>query len=299
MKISILLFLTALARPTAAFAQAQPPIDTVTVEANKLPLEQTVHNFIRSYAKPSPMLGKLARWSKGTPLCPHALGLQPNINVFVEERIRTVAGLVGAPLQSSVPCKTNMAVIFTPRPQELLDAIRHSRTDLLGYHFVAQVDAMTQVKYPIEAWYATATRDYNGVVRVDDPQAFDECVSFYGLGACSAASMGSRVKDGEHSEMTTVTVVVDTTKITGLQLGAIADYIAMLSLSQTDAFNICQPLASIANLMAPDCDARKAQSLTDADLAYLKALYRMDADVLPEFEQGDIARQMEQSLQKH
>ena len=287
MKFNVL-FLIALAAPITAFAQTQPHIDTVTIDADKLPLDQTVHNFIRSYAKPSPMLGKLARWSKGTPLCPHGIGLQPDMNVFVEERIRTVAGLAGAPVQSVVPCKTNMAVIFTPHPQELLDAIRRSRTDLLGYHFVAQVDAMTRVKYPIQAWYATATRDYNGIVRVDDPQAFDECVSFYGVGACSAASMGTRVKDGERSEMTTVTVVVDTTKITGLKLGAIADYVAMLALSQTDAFETCQPLASVANLMAPDCDARKAESLTDADLAYLKALYRMDGDVLPEFEQGDI-----------
>src|SRR6202012_3201581 len=135
------------------------------------------------------MLGKLARWSRGTPLCPLATGLQPRVNVFVEERIRTVAGLVGAPLQSAVPCKTNMAVVFTDHPQQLLDAIRHSRTDLLGYHFAAQVDAMTRVKYPIQAWYATATRDYNGIVRSDDAQAFDECVSFYGVGACSAASM--------------------------------------------------------------------------------------------------------------
>ena len=36
---------------------------------------------------------------------------------------------------------------------------------------------------------------------------------------------GSRVNDGLHSEIGTVTVVVDSTKIVGMPLGAISDYI--------------------------------------------------------------------------
>lgn len=282
---------------TPSQPQQQPHIDTVNVEANKLPLEQTVHNFIKSYAKPSPMLGKLARWDRKTPLCPRANGLSPEFDVFVEERIRAAAAQVGAPLQAKVPCKANMVVLFTAHPQDLLDAIRHSRTDLLGYHFVSQTDALSRVTHPIQAWYATATRDYNGVVRTDDAQALDECIAFYGLTACSAASMGTRIKDGQHSEMTTVTVVVDTAKIAGLQLGAVSDYIAMLALSQTDAFETCQQVSSIANLMAPACDTYRADSFTETDLAYLKALYRMDQDTLPQFEQGDIAHQMERALE--
>jgi hypothetical protein len=71
----------------------------------------------------------MARWSTAEPLCPQATGLPPAFEVFVTERIREVAGRVGAPLQAIVPCKPNMVVFFTAHPQELLDAIEY---DLAG-----------------------------------------------------------------------------------------------------------------------------------------------------------------------
>jgi hypothetical protein len=296
-KIAATLALTLLASGATLAQPAGHDVETVTSQAQKIPPDTVIHDFVKSYAKPTPLMGKFARWSPGSPLCPQATGLTPAINLFVRDRIRAVAGQVGAPL-AKLPCRPNMVVLFTPHPQALLDAIRNSRSDLLGYHFVAQEAAMTRVSHPIQAWYATATRDYNGVLRADDPQAFDQCVLEHSLIACSAASMGTHVKDGERSEMSTVTVVVDSGRIAGLQLGAVADYIAMLALSQTSAFETCQPLISIANLMSPDCVAQKAQELTDTDIAFLKGLYAMDPDILGVGQPARLAHQMEVALGK-
>jgi len=154
---------------------------------------------------------------------------------------------------------------------------------------------MTRVTHPIQAWYATASRDYDGILRLDDMQAFDDCVAVHGLMSCSAASMGTHVKDGIHSEIAAVTVVVDMNTIAGLQIGALADYIAMLALSQTQTFESCLPLASIANLMTADCDG-KAETLTPADLAFLTALYDIDPDVLGTFQTGEVLREMRDRL---
>ena len=47
-------------------------------------------------------------------------GLLPAFNIFVTERIRTIARQIGAPLVTKVPCAPNMVVLFTQHPQELL-----------------------------------------------------------------------------------------------------------------------------------------------------------------------------------
>jgi hypothetical protein len=292
-KLAATLALTLLSCGTA-LAQPGHDVETVTTEARKIPPDTVIHDFIKSYAKPAPLMGKFARWSAGSPLCPEATGLTPSINIFVRDRIRAVAGQVGAPLQAKLPCRPNMVVLFTPHPQALLDAIRTSRSDLLGYHFIAQEAAATKVSHPIQAWYATATRDFNGALRPDDIHWIEDHCGDY----CSYASLGTHIRDGMRSEMSTVTVVVDSGRIAGLQLGAVADYIAMLALSQTSAFETCQPLVSIANLMSPDCAAQKAQELTDTDIAFLKGLYAMDPNVGGEGQPARLAHQMEVSLGK-
>ena len=279
----------------AVWAGPAAAVETVVVTGQK-DADQAVHDFIQSYAKPTPLMGKMARWSRGAPLCPNATGLTPEFDAFIITRIRQVAELVGAPLQANLFCKPNMAVLFTTKPQAVLDVVRAEKPALVGYHSVAQMEAMTRITHPVQAWYATATRDYNGFLRLDDAQAFDDCVLTYGLMSCSAASMGTRVKDGIHSEIAAVTVVADMTKITGLPIGALADYIAMLALSQTQTFESCLPLASIANLLTANCDANKAQGLTDADLAFLKALYDIDPDVLGNFQTSEVSKEMRDNL---
>jgi len=296
MRYGAALFLIAGLLASSAGISPAAAVETVVVTGQK-DVDQAVHDFIQTYAKPTPLMGKLARWSKGAPLCPNATGLTAGYNAFIIARIRQVAGMVKAPLQANLSCKPNMAVLFTTRPQALLDVVRAEKPALVGYHSVAQMEAMTKVSHPIQAWYATATRDYDGFLRLDDAQAFDDCVAVYGLMSCSAASMGTRVKDGIHSEIAAVTVVVDMNKIAGLQIGALADYIAMLALSQTQTFESCLPLTSIANLMTADCEG-KVQSLSETDLAYLKALYDIDPDVLGTFQTGEVSREMRDNLRQ-
>jgi hypothetical protein len=70
----------------------------------------------------------------------------------------------------------------------------------------------------------------------------------------------------------------------------------MLVLSQTQTFETCLPLASIANLMTPDCEGKKAQSLSESDLAYLKALYKIDANALGTLQTSKVSNEMRRTL---
>jgi beta-lactamase regulating signal transducer with metallopeptidase domain len=71
-----------------------------------------------------------------------------------------------------------------------------------------------------------------------------------------------------------VVVIVDSRRVGTTKLGALADYVALLVLSQSRALDHCQPLPSIADLFAGPCPGRAAPTgLTPADNAYLSALY--------------------------
>ena len=81
------------------------------------------------------------------------------------------------------------------------------------------------------------------------------------------------------------------------QLGAIADYIALLALSQTESFETCQKMQSIANLLVPGCDVEnRIDGLTDGDIAFLKALYRADNGGTLVAQQTAIADEMKKTL---
>jgi hypothetical protein len=67
--------------------------------------------------------------------------------------------------------------------------------------------------------------------------------------------------------------VAEPAKLLDQDIGGLADYIAMLALSQPASLDSCQALPSISNLLAPGC-ASVPDRITDGDLAYLRALYQ-------------------------
>ena len=94
-------------------------------------------------------------------------------------------------------------------------------------------------------------------------------------------------------------ITIDLAKVQGQTVGALADYAAMLSLAQTQSFEVCAPVSSITNLVSPGCDAGlKADAVTANDLAYLQALYRIDPRGSFAHQQGDLAYQMQNAAKR-
>src|SRR6478735_880898 len=116
--------------PLAATAQdkpaqnktAQDRTESVTV-TGQTPETRTeiMRGFVRSTVAPSMNTGKLARWE--APICPLIIGLKPEENLAVRERIGKDAKLVGAPVSANPFCKPNIAVAFAMEPQELMTKI--------------------------------------------------------------------------------------------------------------------------------------------------------------------------------
>ena len=248
-------------------AQAQPqmsaPVETVTSAAQRAQDDDTAHRFVQSLLAQSPsMENQYAKWKAS--VCPHVYGLTPVAAYVVERRIKEVASQVGAPVDRNDPCIPNIGIIVTTDPQKSLDSLSRRAP-----YLVLTSSRRTKVTHPVETWYASMLRDYNGKLNFD--QSWEDA----GLdGPPMVPAQLSRLSTGQTAEMGAATVLVNAQAVTGLSLGALADYIALQTLAQSQVSDRCQTVPSIANLLLPDCNAANhTDHLSDLDLALLTGLY--------------------------
>lgn len=292
----------ALAFSLSASAQEPPAnapdmaVESVIVTAPKDRPEHQLEDFIIAHAAPSPYLRKIARWNTG--ICPLTIGLPPKLNFYVNQRIIRVATAVGAPLDQKEPCRPNVIVAATPQPQAVLDMIREKRPALLGYHYTSREKELANMTRAVQAWYSTATQDFYGFVQPDGGRYNMNVLDYFkDQGFYSMHVSGSRVGDGLKSQFTTAIILVDANKIAGQAIGPIADYIAMLALGQGQYYDECQPVPTITNFLAPNCESpMKPAGLTDVDMTYLRGLYHMSAGGSYLLERGSIAYAMKKEL---
>ena len=295
------------AQPLSTTDTSRTPTESITVTGQKVP-EEIIKGFVKSYAAPAPALGKMAKWARGA--CPITAGLPPALNILVTKRVRDVAILVGAPLLDEANCKPNIDIVFTRQPQALLDQVRKDRPVLLGFHFAAQEGAIATVRYPIQAWYTTETEDEQGLRQIDNPQDRHGSDMVIPAGANPACPQGctwhfpnartttvsaSRIATSLRSQFFHVMIVIDLDKISGLEIGSLADDIAVLALAQPQAFDACLTPPSITNLMSPGC-AEKPKAITEMDVAYLRAVYRLDTAKVFSSQKSEIASRMKKAL---
>jgi hypothetical protein len=308
----------ALAQPGAPRqSQAQPasaPLESVTVTATK-PSDAAIESFIETRTAPTRVTGKMARWKTG--ICPQTLGLGDIYAKYVTQRIRDIAAAVGAPVSADPACKPNIEVMFTTKPQGLLDNIRKNEPVYLGYHDnSAQADQLATVTHPIQAWYTTATEDMRGNPQVDVANSGGLTLTVApapiktGVGdsvptagfvtmnmpyASARSVTGGRLNDGLSSDLFNVLIVAEPAKIMDHEMGTLADYAAMLALSQPSSLDSCQEMPSISNLLVPGCTSA-ANRITDGDLAYLRALYKMTPAGTLAVQRDEMRYQMKKTL---
>ena len=271
-------------------ASAETPTENVTVTSSR----RVLHDFTNTFATPTMITGKMARWERH--ICPRVTGQDSHYNAFITQRIQYIALAAGARLNTDPSCAPNIDVIFTTTPQELLNTISDKDQNYLGYFSsVADKTALAKVTRPIQAWYATESTDLWGRNRLDMGRSIvagNTVENFNGLtsavGDSTTASAGSALTDGPpffhssgnhlndgiHTGFNHVLIVINSSKIAGQNVVPLADYIAMLALTQINSLDACQALPSIVNRMAPGCD-HAVDGLTKYDLAYLQAVYHM------------------------
>jgi hypothetical protein len=254
----------------AGAARAQTPAlpvgepETVYSDAQRQKDDQTSRRFVQSLLRPSYTLdGQFSRWK--IPICPRVMGMAPAAAYMVEKRIRDVAQEIGAPLDRRDPCAPNIVIFVTGRQQILLDAM------VAKDHWLFDAGDTT-VRYPVQAWYMNVLRDYDGGLHMDVPweSICPDCSTPPPIPAND-----TWLHTGIQAQMGTEVILADIAAISGLTLGELGDYLALMVLAQTPATGRCQPAPSIANLFLKDCEADfHTTALSDADMAMLTALYQ-------------------------
>ena len=263
---------------------------TLCAFAQEAATPEAINTFVQTYAATTAKLEKIARWEY--PVCPTTVGLAPNYAKFINDRVKKVAADVGAPVNPDPNCDSNIDIVFTTTPQALMDGIRQKNPVYLGYYdSSSQADAMAKVVHPIQSWYTTETRDVLGKPIIDSRNTRTTSTA---IGSGSVSSTGSHLNDGLRSAFYHAVIVADPGKL-DFEMGAIADQIAMLALSQPASRTTCYGLPSIANLTTPNCGTPQA-ALTKSDAAYLTGLYKINLGGGLLGQRDAIAFQMRSSL---
>jgi hypothetical protein len=278
-------------------ASAETPSESVTVTGTRL--REAVGKFTKAFATPAYVTGKIARWERR--LCPVVVGQNTHTAAFITQHIKYVALAAGAPVDTDTSCAPNIEIVFTATPQALLDNVRKTDRDYLGYATSnAQLDHLAKVTRPVQAWYATETVDFAGARSADNGMQRGEGVALFNPPIYVekfTRSNGNHTNDSIHSGFRHILIVIDSGKLAGQQIVPLSDYISMLALTQVSSLDACQPLSSVVNMLAADCD-HAVEGLTPFDLAYLQGLYRMGAGRKAIFQRNDIADAMVETLAK-
>lgn len=104
----------------------------------------------------------------------------------------------------------------------------------------------------------------------------------------------SRLRSPTETQIYRALVVVDTTLVGRVSLNALGDYLAMTALARLSPDADLGGVDTILNLFAEEDGAVRPDSLTDWDLAYLRALYAARSDQRSgALQEAEIARYME------
>jgi hypothetical protein len=298
----------------ARSANANPPsnvtavvestvLPEVTVTAPRLPTPEelageAVPNFVISHAVPSIVIHQLMRWRIG--ICPVTLGLSPSFNTFVSARIHAVAAAVGAPHQAAEQCKPNVLILFPRDPKrQLEEVVKTQGSAALGFHYSQQTKRLMTFNRPVQGWYQTSTRNFQGLEVPDEPLPMPALsLSIWDHRPVPGGEPGSRLTNLRASLIIQAIAIVDANKVVGKSIESISDYLAMMVLSQSRSPDTCGQLPSIIDLMASNCgEKEKPSQITAGDLAFLRALYSINLEEPLELEKSsledNIVRQFE------
>jgi len=306
-------------------SQSQHPAVVVTAprDLDRHTLEHVVvPKFVRSHATATESIDQLARWIER--VCPEVKGLTAMYNLYVTDRILSVAERVGAPRTEDSGCKTNVEVLFTADPKGELDYVMRKKKGMLGGSFGHKPSKTFD--HPIQAWYVTATRSYvapttplngttydHGIIPAANGNAdiFVQSFTTSGLPPKNErqndtpqgqdllrGQAGSLLGAGLTSEFVNVMIIIDSKQVSKYSLTAIADYIGMLALTRT-SLDDCSVLPSVIDLLSKDCQEGRPTptSLTNADTAYLRALYSANLGFNLNIEMGEVRQRMSEQIE--
>lgn len=239
-----------------------------------------------------------ARWIER--YCPQVVGLSQQQTRQVERRLREVARLVRAPLAPS-GCTGNALIAFTTDARREMAIVARKQGGLRNSNSSpAEASSVINATGPARWWYSSEYRSSDGAAALDVPHpALSTGTGIDGVGMSLTIS-GAIPQQGS-SNVSTKQMRGITGATVMLQVGpdmpplsALADYAALLSLAEVQSG--ARSTGSILDLFGrPEL----YPALTELDLSFLTALYRVKLDRRGHRQRktiiGEMTRQIERS----
>jgi hypothetical protein len=289
--------------PVAAIAQQQDGPDIVVTAQE---LEQAARTFAREVSAPPSREDQLARFEHR--VCPGVVGLGQRQAQFIADRIAQRALEVDLDVGGS-GCKANVLVIVTTDAEGTARAIAEEERFLMANYGLrenlntrgeAALADFINVARPVRWWHVSQTETLDGDVlghtnpygRMLGPDAQE----FRGAEVTRPRSMGfGRLSRQTLQSVRNAVIVVDARRAGQVRLDALADYIAMVTLAQTEPDANTAGYDTILNLFSAAPNGE--DGMTAWDLAYLQGLYSGDGNALDSTWQArTIARRMRDDL---
>jgi hypothetical protein len=236
-----------------------------------------------------------ARWAE--PVCPRVLGLGTEQARVVEAKMRAIARAAGI-AAARAPCRANIAVSFAADAGEVVRTVDRRSPRRLAEVPAAARQALLEGPAPIRWWYVTDTRSRHGMRGRGNPAVFaqgDGDSHSEGGGSMLSAGVpsiqhydSSKISTQAHRVLTSATVVVDAGGVKGMPLDAVASYAAFVAFAEIRALDFTPPGSILGLFQGPSA----SQELTEQDLAFLRALYRLQLDRGARHHRGTIVREL-------
>jgi hypothetical protein len=247
--------------------QAKRERERIEHEANQFVVATIVHEWGH------PML----RWKSR--ICPLVAGLPHEQGEFVLARLSRDVRNADAPLASEKCGEPNLLILVTPEPEKLLDKLHHKQPRMFSSFFngYGAMRVFMKTARPVRVWY--------------NWQYAEGDVSPYGILALAGLpggtgsfnvvpSTGSRITYGALRGLQSVIVAIDLTRMQGVNIGQLADYIAMVSLAEIDLDKPATNVPTVLQLFGGPGGA-PTEGMTQWDRALLRALYHSpETDVM-------------------
>jgi hypothetical protein len=211
-------------QPDKALAQ-------VTIEAQRAKLEHSLNAFVSSITHSVPRDESLRRWRD--PICPLVAGLTREEGEYVLARVSQIARAAGAPLDKEHCARPNLVIVVTSKPDALIKAWGDRRSAFGGVRgSLTKFSRFADKPRPVRVWYNHDFADGGGTATLTRGSlqlgpAFGDVPS----GGCC---VGSHFDVKDLLVFTSVAVIVDGKQVVGLQLAQLADFIAMIALTEVD-----------------------------------------------------------------
>jgi hypothetical protein len=285
--------------------QATEVDQTITVQGvPATDLQRRARDVVRAI-EPEEISGQLPRWND--PICPAVVGLSPALAERIVRRVRQVATDVGAPV-AKPECRSNLVVTFTADARDLTARLNRRNARLVEATSPGAKRMLLDSDAPVRWWYLRRPEGADGRPLTASSAAANAAMM---MGECPGGPCPSTLPSGDNSfyldgarnsmigssfrvSIGLMNIVVDVHRAEGKTLDAVTDYVAMVALSGARFLPRPAPAPSVLNLFG---DAG-ATAMTDWDMAYLKATYKVRANASARSQRAAMAGYLLRELTK-